>query len=134
MEIEGVVTTVLSKTRFTLGAVTVDASSASVSSIAAQLGAGMRVEVKGTWQQGILLASKIEAEDEASIGSVEIEGSIQQFTSLSHFVVRGLVCNAANTPGLTGSTVAKLKVGVKVKIKGTKNGDTVLVTSLKLSD
>lgn len=132
-EIEGVVTSVLSKTRFMLGIVEVDASATALASTLASVVVGARIEVSGSWQGRVLKAAKISVEDEGSVQKVELEGTIQQFTSLANFTVRAQVCNAAATLGLSTSTIAKLKVGVKVKIEGSKSGDVVLVTKLELS-
>ena len=132
-EIEGVVTSVLSKTRFMLGIVEVDASATALASALTSVVVGARIEVSGSWQGRVLKAAKISVEDEGSVQKVELEGTIQQFTSLANFTVRAQVCNAAATPGLSTSTIAKLKVGVKVKIEGSKSGDVVLVTKLELS-
>lgn len=132
-EIEGVVTSVLSKTRFMLGIVEVDASATALASTLASVVVGARIEVSGSWQGRVLKAAKISVEDEGSVQKVELEGTIQQFTSLANFTVRAQVCNASATPGLSTSTIAKLKVGVKVKIEGSKSGDVVLVTKLELS-
>lgn len=132
-EIEGVVTSMLSKTRFMLGNVEVDASALTLVSALASVMVDARIEVSGRWQGRVLVAAKISVEDEDSVQKVELEGAIQQFTSVANFTVRGQVCNASATPGLSNSTIAKLKVGVKVKIEGTKSGDVVLVTKLELS-
>jgi hypothetical protein len=132
-EIEGVVTAVLAKTRFMLGNIEVDASSTSLASAIASIATGARLEVKGTWQGRVLKAAQMSVEDDDNLHKVEIEGSIQQFSSLADFIVRNQRCNASATLGLSSSTVGKLKVGVKVKIEGRKSGDAVLVTKLELS-
>lgn len=120
--------------RFMLGGIKVDASSASVSPATAQITLGARVEVYGTWQQGLLKATKVELEDELSLYEVEIEAPIEQFTSLSDFVVRGQRCDATQAIFSHG-TAADLRVGVKVKVKGTKvGGDVLLVTKLEFED
>ena len=61
VEIEGVVTAVLSGTFFTLGAVRVDASA--VMGGAAALRVGQDIEVYGRWQGSTLVATKLEEED-----------------------------------------------------------------------
>jgi hypothetical protein len=132
-EIEGVVTAVLSKTRFVLGTVEVDASSAAVSASVALLALGTRIEVYGTWQGRVLQASRISLENETSLQEVEIEAPIEQYTSLADFVVRGQRCNASGVSNLGSSTLTRLKVGVKVKLEGVKRGDVVMVSSLSLS-
>ena len=49
-EIEGLVTAVVSATRFTLGTVEVDASQATFSPASASIAPGVRLEVEGIWQ------------------------------------------------------------------------------------
>ncbi len=131
VEMEGVVTQVLSPTRFMLGNIEVDSSA--VSSPTTPITTGLRIEVRGTVQGQLLKATAVVFESEQKLDEAEIEGQIEQFTSLANFVVRGQRCDA------TGATIAKgktgdLKVGVKVKVNGTKAGDVLLVTSLEIDD
>ena len=62
VEIEGVVTSPLSGGYFTLGSVRVDASA--VAGEAAALRVGQEIEVYGRWQGSVLVASKLETEEE----------------------------------------------------------------------
>jgi len=62
VEIEGVVTSPLSGVFFTLGSVRVDASA--VAGEAAALRVGQEIEVYGRWQGSVLVASKLEVEEE----------------------------------------------------------------------
>jgi hypothetical protein len=62
VEIEGVVTSPLSGGFFTLGSVRVDASA--VAGEAAALRVGQEIEVYGRWQGSVLVASKLEVEEE----------------------------------------------------------------------
>jgi Domain of unknown function (DUF5666) len=62
VEIEGVVTSPLSGGLFSLGSVRVDASA--VAGQAAALRIGQEIEVYGRWQGSVLVATKLEAEDE----------------------------------------------------------------------
>lgn len=62
VEIEGVVTSPLSGGFFTLGSVQVNASA--VAGAAAALRVGQDIEVYGTWQGSVLVANKLEVEDE----------------------------------------------------------------------
>lgn len=134
VEIEGLVTTLPSATgRFMLGSIDVDASSASLSPSTAQITLGARVEVYGSWQAGVLKASKVELEDEQTLHEVEIEAVIEQFTSLANFVIRRQRCAVTDqTTYSHGTTAADLKVGVKVKLKGTTAGDVLMVAELEL--
>lgn len=128
IEIEGLVTAMPSASRLMLGSIEVDTRSAIYSPLGAQITLGARVEVYGTWQQGVIQATKVELEDEQTLHSVEITALIEQYTSLANFVVRGQRCDATNAT-ISHGTAADLGVGVKVKVKGAKAGGDVLVVS-----
>ena len=113
--------------------VEVDASSAGVSASYKVLAVGQRIEVEGTWQGKVLKAVSLEVESEQKLDDAEIEARIEQFTSLADFVVRGQRCNAS-VAKITKGRVSDLKVGVKVKLYGTKAGDVLMVTELEISD
>lgn len=132
-EIEGMVTALLSSGHFMLGSTEVDASSASMASSLASLSVGQRIEVYGTWAGTVLKASKMELEAERTLDEADIEARIEQFTSLSNFVVRGQRCDASAAT-ISKGTVSGLKVGVKVKLTGTKAGDVLRVSTLEIDD
>jgi hypothetical protein len=131
VEIEGVVTSLQPGGHLTLGSLNVDASATALGAIYAQLKVGSRVEIYGGWQGQTLKASKIELEDEASEGSVEIEGSIQSFTSVSNFVVRNQRCDASGATRFEGGTASNLRQGVRVHVKGTIEGNVLKVSSVE---
>ena len=133
VEIEGLVTALLAGNRFMLGNVEVDASSVSLAASYKALAVGQRIEVEGTWQGKVLKAASLEVESEQKLDDAEIEARIEQFTSLANFVVRGQRCNASAAK-ITKGRASDLKVGVKVKLKGTKAGDVLMVTELEISD
>jgi hypothetical protein len=133
VEMEGLVTALLSGSRFMLGNVEVDASSASLAASYKALTIGQRIEVEGTWQGKVLKAVMFGVESEQKLDEAEIEARIEQYTSLSNFVVRGQRCNAVAAM-ITKGKVSDLKVGVKVKLHGTKAGDVLMVTELEISD
>ena len=58
---------------------------------------------------------------------------IEQFTSLADFVVRGQRCDASGA-AITQGKASDLKVGVKVKVEGTKAGDVLQVSRLEIGD
>ena len=132
VEIEGLVTALLSGSRFMLGSVEVDASGASLATSYKALAIGQRIEVEGIWQGGVLKAGSLGVESEEKLDEAEIEAKIEQFTSLANFVVRGQRCNASSAT-ISKGTVSDLKVGVKVKLHGTKAGDVLMVTTLEFS-
>ena len=131
-EIEGWVTSVATGSRFNLGTVVVDASQAVFEPASARVAAGSRVEVSGVWQSGVLKAAKIEVQDAQKVETVEISGRIQEFTSLANFVVRGQPCDASGLSVVSNGILTDLKLGVSVKLKGTKAGDVLKVTKLEI--
>jgi hypothetical protein len=130
-EIEGLVTAALSTTRFTLGTVDVDASNATFSPANAKINTGIRLEAKGIWQGRVLKATKVEVEDEVDAQGIEIEAPIEAYTDLSNFVVRGQRCDATLAV-ISKGAAADLRIGVKVKLKGTVTGNVLMVTQLEL--
>jgi hypothetical protein len=133
IEIEGFVTTPLLNGRFMLGAMTVDASTATYLPTTFVLTVGARVEVYGRWQSGVLKAREVEFEDEQTLNEVEITAVIESFTSLADFVVRDQRCDATNAI-ISHGTATDVRLGVSVKVQGTKNGDVLMVTVLELED
>lgn len=134
-ELQGVVTSVVSSStvpakvmRLSLGAVEVDVSNARQSPIGANLVQGSRVEVEGTWNAGVLVATKVELKSAEQMQTVEIEGEVKSFISLSNFTVRGQRCDAS---GLTKFANINL-LGKRVELHGVKNGDVVKVTELEI--
>ncbi len=131
VEIEGLVTTTPdANQRFMLGNIEVDASAASLRPTTLQIALGNRVEVYGLWQAGVLKATKIERQSDQTLNQFEIEGLVQQYTSLANFVVRSQRCDAS---ALSSNPVVVdgLKLGVKVSLKGTKDGDMLRVLQLE---
>lgn len=133
-EVEGLITSLLSATRFQLGSIEVDASAASFEPLNLQLVVGTRVEVHGNWQAGVLKAYKVEAEDEDSLGQVEIEAQITEFTSLSNFVVRSQRCDASGVTTVKNGTLSDIKLGAKVSLAGTVNGNVFIVSRMEIVD
>jgi len=132
-EIEGWVTSVAASSRFNLGTVVVDASQAVFDPASARVAAGSRVEVSGVWQSGVLKATKVKVQNVQEIETVEISGRIQEFTSLANFVVRGQPCDASGLSAVSNGKLTDLKLGVSVKLTGTKAGDVLKVTKLELA-
>jgi hypothetical protein len=132
-EIEGVVTATRPGNRFTLGSIEVDASAASIDYATALMTVGMRCEVEGVWQADVLIATRVEPQEERILRLVTITALIEQFTSLANFVVRGQRCDATGVTQIVNGTVADLKVGATVILNGTKAGDVLMVTELALA-
>lgn len=139
-ELQGVVSSVSTSAvntfakviRLTMGAIEVDTSKASVSPSGVSLTNGSRIEVKGTWSAGVLIATKVEIKSAQQLQEVEIEGEILQFTSLASFVVRGQRCDASALTKIENGNLSSLAVGKRVELYGIKIGDIVKVTELEL--
>lgn len=130
VEIEGFVTDTPTANGFMLGNIMVDASA--IAPISTQIKKGARVEVHGTWQSGVLKATEVELEAEQTLQTVELKGVIEVFTSKAEFWVRGQRCDASAITKVEHGTLADLKQGVEVKLKGSKAGDVVMVTELEI--
>ena len=113
-----------------LGNIEVDSSAVSAT---APITIGLRIEVHGTLQGQLLKASALDFENEQELDRAKIEGLIEQFTSLADFVVRGQRCDASGAT-IDKGRVSDLKVGVKVKVEGTKAGDVLRVSRLEIDD
>ncbi len=134
IEMEAVVTALVSARRFSMAGVDVDASAAVVSPSGVAISVGQRLEVEGTWQAGLLLATKVGVKNEASAQVIEIKAKIEQFTSLANFVVRGQRCDASAITSMGHGTPADLQVGVLIGLKGTLVGNVLLVSELEIDD
>jgi hypothetical protein len=132
LEIEGVVTQVLTGSRFMVGSITVECSSPALLAIARGLALGDRIEVYGSWSSTVLMASQIEYEGSQS-QEIEIEARIEQFVSLSNFVLRGQRCDASSAVFSNGKAADLQKWAGKVEVKGFKAGDVLRVTELEFA-
>jgi hypothetical protein len=137
VEIEGLITSAVTASGFMLGGISVNTSTSTYEPAGALLVLGSKVEVYGFWQNGILKATKVELEDGHPSSEVSIKAPLQQFTSLSDFVMQGQRCDATGAE-ISTSTRAALPTSagavstVVFKVKGSKSGDRLLVTSMEL--
>jgi hypothetical protein len=80
----------------------------------------------------ILKAKAVDVQSVQKLEKVELDAKIEVFTSLASFVVRGQRCDATKA-SISKGQGSDLKVGVRVKLEGTKAGDVVLVTSMEIN-
>jgi Domain of unknown function (DUF5666) len=141
VELQGIVTSVLGTatgtpikvTKIMLGAAMVDLSNAIVVPAGAQITEGLRIEVEGNWNAGVLVAKQVEVQSTQGLQEVEIMGTIDQFTSVSNFTVRGQVCDASGLTVVGNGTLSNLRVGLGVHLHGLKSGNTVRITELEIN-
>lgn len=118
-EIEGNITAFTSASAFSVNGIAVDASAVATPP---GLALGVRVEVKGSFLGGVLVATEVELEDGARVDSLEFEfeGPIGPVVG-NTFVIRGVTVNfVALSPTYVNGNAAKLigYTGV-LEVKGT---------------
>lgn len=131
--VSGLISAVLSPWRFQVGTVVVDASALAATLSGTRLAVGQRVEVKGVWAGAVVQASRVELQGLDQAKEVSIEARVEQFTSVADFVLRGQRCDASQARWSHGSP-SRLSLGVKLKVKGSKQGEVLWVTEAELED
>ncbi len=133
LEVEGYVTSALRNGQFQLGQWRVDVSAIDIDSLVA-ITLGERLEISGTFVNGVLHAQTLVLDDDTSSKEVDIEAVIQSFTSIADFVLRSQRCDASSRDVAMAPGVAQhLRAGIKVKVIGRMSGDIVMVTQLELA-
>jgi hypothetical protein len=124
-EVEGRVSAFTSSSRFEVDGLPVDASAARFEPSAAAVVAGVRVEVEGTMQSGVLVATRVKVEDEdgGSGGGggdeIEVSGAITSVDSTNRrFVVRNTTIVYDDDTRFDGGSEADLLVGREVEVRG----------------
>lgn len=128
-EVKGAVEALNTSARtFVVRGVTVDYTNAVFKDgVVAQLGNGDVVEVKGTVVGGVLQATEVDFED--GNRSYEIKGNISALdTAASTFVVNSVTVSYASASFEDG-TVADLRVGARVEVKGSAVNNGVVTAS-----
>ena len=138
-ELEGTITAFTSAALFSVNGIPVDASQATFKegSSSAQLALGVRVEVKGSAVDGVVIATRIsvEHEDAHENDEIELHGAIASIdTAAKTFVLREVTVSyaGANVEYDEGSE-ALLAVGVKVEVKGALAADGKTVNAERIS-
>ncbi|MDP1693834.1 MAG: DUF5666 domain-containing protein [Burkholderiaceae bacterium] len=129
-EVEGRITAFTSPTDFALDGLPVDATDATFPDGRAGLARGAKVEVHGSLRRGVLVASRVELEDEeGGPEAFELHGSISSVdAAASRFVVRGLtVVWSATTRFESGTPADDIKIDRRVEVKGRLSADGLLI-------
>ena len=135
-EIHGLITAFTSPAQFSVNGVAVDASKATFPNGQAGLVLGARVEVEGKAVDGVIVASKVQLEDEREIHirGFELHGNITAIdTTLKTFVLRGVTVNYAGTVVYKDGSAADLAVGKQVEVKGVLNLDGKTLTAARIA-
>lgn len=136
-EIEGVISTYTSATSFSVDGTPVDARNARFDDGRSGLAAGVRVEVEGALVDGVLVATKVEIEDddEDRANGFEVEGAIASVDAAAQtFVVRDVNISFAGGVSFRNGTAANLLVGQRVEVKGSlaADGCTLAASSIEI--
>jgi len=133
-EAEGLISAYNSDADFLVNGLPVDASGAVVQG--GPLAAGLRVEVHGRLQAGVLIASTIAIEREEGSGEFELHGTIDSVDPGSQTLRlrgRGELISTAR-PGLKyeNGTAADLVPGRRIELKGALSADGTRVEATKI--
>ncbi|MEQ1686314.1 MAG: DUF5666 domain-containing protein [Burkholderiaceae bacterium] len=134
-EIHGLITSFTSATQFSVNGIAVDATNATFPDGQAGVVLGARVEVEGKAVDGVIVARKVELQDERElhIRGFELHGSITTIdTTAKTFVLRGVTVNYANAVIYKDGTEADLKVGAQVEVKGMLNLDGKTLAAVRI--
>ncbi|MCW9047193.1 MAG: DUF5666 domain-containing protein [Gammaproteobacteria bacterium] len=131
-EIKGLITG-LSGSQFQVQGVNIDAFEANLNDLPNGLQNNQFVEVKGTFNNNIITATEVEAEDSLNEGEqVEVEGIVTRYVSNSDFDVNGQKVNASaasfSPAGLT------ISAGVKLEVEGTVSNGVLNATEIEFRE
>ena len=132
-EIHGLITSFTSVTKFSVNGISVDATNATFPNGQAGVVLGARVEVEGKAVDGVIVARKVELQDEREIHirGFELHGDITAIdTTLKTFVLRGVTVNYASAVVYKNGSAADLKVGAQVEVRGMLNLDGKTLTAV----
>jgi Domain of unknown function (DUF5666) len=135
-EVEGLISAFASPTstaQFSIGAVQVDARSASFPNGTAGLAVGTRVEVTGALKAGTLVASVVKIELAERGKEIQLKGAIANFSSSAKtFELRGVTVSYAESPRYNNGGESNLANGTSVEVRGqtASNSSTVNATRI----
>jgi uncharacterized protein DUF5666 len=135
-EVRGIITAFTSTASFSVNGLPVDASKAAFPDGTAGVVLGANVEVEGAIVNGVLVATKVELEDDDDRN--ELNGPIQNLdTQAKTFVVRGVTVRYSSaTTVFKDGVEADLANGKEVEVKGTLSADgtSVQATSIEFEN
>jgi len=131
-EVEGIITAFTSTASFSVNGLPVNASNAAFPDGTAGIVLGARVEVEGAIVNGVLVASKVELEDDKNEDN-ELNGTISALNTVAKtFVVRGVTVHYSATTRFDDGSEANLANGRQVEVKGTLSADGMRVEASRI--
>lgn len=129
--IDGVVASVLSATRFTLGTVTVDTSLAEVKG---SIAPGARVEVTGTLKANVLQATEVKATGRDEARGFELNGSPSALdTAAARFTLRGVTVSYAQAVFRNGNAQRLVGYAGTLRVTGRLSDDRRTMVASEVS-
>lgn len=129
--VEGVVSAVLSASRFTVDNVTVDSSAARVDGTVT---AGARVQVRGSLKAGVLLATRVQASAPEQVRGFELKGTPGQLdTTARRFVLRGVTVAYGSASFSNGSATALVGYTGTLEVKGSLSADRQVLNATTIA-
>ncbi len=123
--------------KFSVNGIAVDAANAAFPKGTAGIVLGARVEVKGSAVNGVVIATRVNVEDDAEHDRREFElhGAISAFDGIAKtFVLRGLTVNFGGTGvEFRKGSAANLANGKKLEVKGLRSADGMTLTATRIS-
>ena len=137
VELEGTITAFTSVTSFSVNGIPVDASHAVLKAGSPVPALGLRIEVKGSAVDGVVVATRlsVEHEDEHENEEIELHGAIASIdTTAKTFVLRGVTVSYAGARvDYRDGSEALLAAGVKVEVRGELAADGKTVNAERIS-
>jgi hypothetical protein len=136
-EVQGLITAFTSTSEFSVNGIPVNASNASFPKGTTGIVLGARVEVKGSTRDGVITATRVSIEDDSQNhrGEFELHGAISAFNSSAKtFALRGVTVRfGGSSIEFRKGTLAGLKDGAKVEVKGTRSADGTTLDATRIS-
>lgn len=133
-EVRGIVSDYDAATkRFNVNGLPVDASGATIES---GLANGVQVEVEGRIQDGVLIARKVELEDnhrDDDDRRLELHGTLAADPVNQTFVLRGVTVSFSGNVEFRNGTQAALRTGARVEVKGRLSADGTTLQATRIS-
>ncbi|PUE29443.1 hypothetical protein B9Z39_05095 [Limnohabitans sp. JirII-29] len=128
VEIHGFISAYQSNANFTVNGIQVDASNARIAG--GSLALGVRVEIKGSLNNSILVATKVEtpSNSEEASRTFEFHGTLSALDATAQtFVLHGLTFQYNNSTSMQGITLAN---GVSIEVKATRSSGAWVATEI----
>jgi hypothetical protein len=131
VSLEAMVASVLSSTRFVVDGTTVDTRTAQVTG---SVQPGALVQVHGSLQGGVLLASRVQASTPETVRGFELKGTLSQLDTVARrFVLHGITVSYAGASFDMGSAATLVGYTGTLAVKGQLSADRQVLEATSIS-